>query len=222
MSASAVATRSRASTTFSSSPEPIRATASETTDSQAAPLMAPSAKVTLRGAGGAACGSRSGIPASSSWPMTVTHERPRLRADHHARHHEDAVAGVVGEAEAAEADQAGAGDLHLVADHRCAGHLLPPVGGVGEPVGSRRRGSGPRHPTRPCPRRDAARPWAPRPGAGRAGSRGGRRGRPPRPCGPRVDRRARRCWREGWSRVMSLRGDGCHSAGRIRGPGHDQ
>ena len=142
-----------------------------TTDSQAAPLIAPSAKVTLRGAGGRRLRARGrAVAASSSWPMTVTQERPR-GCRRRPRHHQHAVAGVVGEAEAAEADQAGAGRAHLVADH----------GGAGRPAATSRRrrrtgrgprsGSAPPRPRRPCPRRDAARPSARRTAAGRAGRR---------------------------------------------------
>ena len=198
--------------------QPMRLTASATTDSQAAPLIAPSAKATLRGAGGIGCVSRSGIAASSSCPMTVTQERPRRVPTTTRGHHQDAVARVVGEAEAAEADQPGAGGAHLVADHGRAGDLLPPVRRVGEPVGAR----GP-----------AARGHAPgdhalataQPGHRLVGGqqveqrlRASSRGRPPRRCEPRDGQEARRR-QVGWSRAPSVRGDRSHSVARIRSSG---
>ena len=113
---------------------------------------------------------------------------PAPGADHHAGHHQDAVARVVGEAEAAEADQAGAGDLHLVADHGARGDLLPPVGGVGEPVGPRRPAAGGDAPGDHA--LAAAQPGHRLVGGEQVEQARRERvgGRPPRPCGPRVGR----------------------------------
>ena len=69
--------------------------------------------------------------------MTVTQERPRRVPTTTRGHHQHAVAGVVGEAEAAEADQAGAGRLTSSRTTAAPATVLPPVGGVGEPVGAR-------------------------------------------------------------------------------------
>ena len=88
----------------------------------------------------------------------VSQARVAAAADHDLGHHQHGVAGLVGEAEAAEADQAGAGLGDLVAHHGPGGGLAPPLVGVGEagrPVGRRTEAATPQ-PTRPSPRRTHA------------------------------------------------------------------
>src|SRR5680860_437405 len=71
MSWSAVATRSRASTTFSKSPSLIRPTASATTPSQAVPLSAPSTNATPLGGLGGWVGPTSGAVVIAARPIVV-------------------------------------------------------------------------------------------------------------------------------------------------------
>ena len=98
--------------------------------------------------------------------------------------------------EAAQADQAAAGHLDLVADHAAADDLAPPVGRVGEPVGALGAAlAATPQATMPSPRRSQAI-------GSSAGSRSIRdaaaRRAPPRPC-VRPDVRGARP-RVGWSR----------------------
>ena len=78
-------------------------------------------------------------------------------ADDDLGDHQHRAAGLVGEREGAEADQAGAGLVDLVADHGVGGRLGPPLRRVGEPGGARRSGSRRPGPSRPGRRRGAAR-----------------------------------------------------------------
>ena len=124
---SAVATRSRASTTFSRSPAPMRATASATTDIHCSLLRAPSAKLTMgrgRHGGGA---ERVGDLADGGQPGPVA-----PTADDDPRQHQHGVAGLVGEGERAEADRTGAGLGDLIRHVGAGDRLRPPLRGVGE------------------------------------------------------------------------------------------
>ena len=193
----------------------MRATASATTDSHAAPLIAPSAKVTLRGAGGVGCGSRSGSAASSSCPMTVTQERPR-RVPTTTRGTTSTLSpGSSAKPKLPKLIRPVPGTAHLVADHGRAGDLLPPVGRVGEPVGARGAAAGGDAPgdhalatTQPGHRlvggQQVEQDRGQRVGGDHLDGAGDET------AGGRVGRRV------GWSRARSLRGDRSHSVGRIR------
>ena len=149
---SAVATRSRASTTFSRSPAPIRETASATTDIHCSPLRAPSAKLHGRGGAGSAvtAAERVGDLADGGQPGAVA-----AAADDDPRQHQHRLAGLVGERERPEADRAGAGLADLV------GHLGARRSSRTTTWRRRRTGSDPTcgssaatpQPTRPSPRR---------------------------------------------------------------------
>ena len=152
-----MASRSRASTTFSRPPSLIRRTASSTTVSHSVPLSAPSENATPDGAAGAAAGDdgrwrRDRARADRGHPRGVA-----ATSDDHLGHHQHAVARVVGERERAEADQPGAGQADLVADHGGPGVLRPPA-----TASAKRSGPAVRHtaatpqPTRPSPRRTQA------------------------------------------------------------------
>ncbi len=136
MSASAVATRSRASTTFSSSPDPIRPTASADDGLPGGPAHRPVGEGHVARCGRRGCGSRSGTAASSSWPMTVIHERPRRVPTTTRGTTRTLSPGSSAKPKLPKLIRPVPGVLHLVADHGGAGDLLPPVGGVGEAVGA--------------------------------------------------------------------------------------
>ena len=124
----AVATRSRASTTFSRSPALIRPTASATWPIHCSPFIAPSVKLTSTGARGdggqleppvqlveAADGGDGGEP-----------RRVATTAEDHLGDDERRVARLVGERERPERDQAAARLVDVAADDRPGGELAPP------------------------------------------------------------------------------------------------
>ena len=162
MSASAVATRSRASTTFSSSPSSIRRTASATTR---LPLGAAQRAVGERARRAGAAGGAGVAPSVGARAIVAGADggHPRgvaAAADDDLGDDQHAVAGVVGERERAEADQPGAGQRRpRRGPRRCAVVLGPP--GRWRP----RTGPGPTYarsrprPSRPGPRRGAPRRW---------------------------------------------------------------
>ena len=157
---SAVATRSRASTTFSRSPALIRATASATTRH---PLRRRSGRrrrsATSRGRPRRLGRRRAaGRPVEAGRAMTVVSQvRSPRRPTTTSGHDQHGVARARRRRRRAEADQAGAGLVDLVADHGARGGLAPPLVGVGEPGRRRWCGSRRPRPSRPGPRRGAAR-----------------------------------------------------------------
>ncbi len=125
--------------------------------------IAPSEKTTLTGASGAGCGARSGRASTSSSPIVVTQHAVTAAADDHAGDDQHAVARLVGEREAAQADQPGAGHADLVAataaTRTTSRHHVDASSKRVAPRGPADRGRLPK-PTMPSPRRSQAIGWS--------------------------------------------------------------
>ena len=155
MGASAVAIRSRASTTFSRSPASMRRRRRPRPPSSARCRARRRRRPRPRGPTGALAGPSYVAPSSARADQGEP-GAAAAPADHDPRDRQHRVARLVGETERAEADQAGAGLVDLVADHGAGARSRSTTCRRRRSGCARGCGSGRRRPSRPGPRRGGA------------------------------------------------------------------